>query len=792
MADAMVLQAQKWVNATYKNVSGYNLVTEDGKTGWNTMYSLTRALQHELGITALSDAFGPTTLSKLQAKGSIKIGESNENIVKIIQCGMYCKGYSAGAIDGQMSSATQSGINTMMQHMGLSPFYIDGTVRPKVFKALLTMDSYIFLSGGLEQIRFLQQWLNGRYFEKSTFFIGPCDGFFSRDAQQALMKGIQYESGIPEDQATGVFGPATVAGLKAHTLSEGDTGTWVQLFAGACVANGPSNTSGDIATFGNTFDADLADWVRKFQSFSAISQTGKADFDTWAQLLVSYGNPDRPVNACDTRFTITAQRAAALYDAGYRAVGRYLDEPAGSTLNKEIQPGELDAIFSAGLSVIPIWQYDASSLADFKYSNGYRHGSLAHARAEGYGFNRSTVIYFAVDYDATAADMDRIIDYFSGVNDALKSNGSKYICGVYGSRNVCASVSGGAYVPYAYVSGMSYGFSGNLGFPLPQNWTFNQIKEYDFTSGSDSFGLDRVAHRPGSDFGQKSVGDTGASPVEEFIAYVQTVYDAAVSYGKGDPNELSLQFMRWDKYTDSRWRALFGEVDDAFITYASGRGIGRSRDYAYTDPSMGVVINPDHLVASASGYFLKGNAGVGKANRAELASWGGDLLTFYGEWSRSDNASPLDFCRKTLCRPDVASTFALGDLIEDIDGFLVAQRLKDNGGTNIVDELKRILIGTGHLTRFSDFKLYRFGGVTSNIGTTAKAFLEDQIDDTLLSSTRALLIQRNCPLGKEPWNEFDSVMSEFYAGFTETLQNLIGQQVARRAKFLAAQKAEKG
>jgi hypothetical protein len=34
-------------------------------------------------------------------------------------------------------------------------------------------------------------------------------------------------------------------------------------------------------------------------------------------------------------------------------------------------------------------------------------------------------------------------------------------------------------------------------------------------------------------------------------------------------------------------------------------------------------------------------------------------------------------------------------------------------------------------------------------------------------------------------------MSEFYAGFAETLQKLIDQQVARRAKFLAAQKAGK-
>ncbi|MGW3212163.1 glycoside hydrolase domain-containing protein [Streptomyces parvus] len=778
MADEMVLQAQKWVNATYKNVAGYNAVQEDGRTGWNTMYALTRALQHELGITALSNSFGPTTLAKLEARGPVKVGESNKNIVKIVQSGLWCKGYSAGVIDGDMSMATLAGIRTMMQNMGLPSADIDNTLPAKVFKALLTMDAYIFLSGGLEQIRLMQQWLNARYWKKSTFFIGPCDGFFSRDVQQALMKGIQYESGIPEGSANGVFGPATEAALRSHTVAEGDTGTWVQLFSAACVANGPSNTSGDIASFSYEFGPKLRSWVEKFQSFSAIGVTGRADFDTWAQLLVSYGNPDRDVNCCDTRFTITASRAKALYSAGYRAVGRYLDEPANSTLNKEIQPGELNDIFAAGLRVFPIWQYDARSLADFSYPNGYSHGRKAQERAEGYGFNRSTVIYFAVDYDATQADMSKIVDYFLGVNDALKGGGSKYITGVYGSRNVCASVSAGAYVPYAFVSGMSYGFSGNLGFPLPQNWTFNQIKEFEFSAGSDSFALDRVAHRPGSDFGQNSVNQPGSSTVDAFLAYAQKVYDAAVAYGQGNADELSLQFMRWDKYTDSRWGSLFGDVDDAFIQFARDRGLGRARDQSYLDPSMGVEISPDHLIASAAGYYLKGNAGVGKANRAELASWGGDLLTFYGEWSRSDNASPLDFCRKNLARPDVASTFSLSDLIEDIDGFAVATKLKA-GGTNVVAELKRILTGGGHKTRFSNFLATRFGDTTDGVKKTAKAFLEDQIDDTLLSKTRALLVQRNCPLLKEPWNESDARMDEFYRGFAEVLENLIAQEVTR-------------
>ena len=57
--DQMVLKAQQWVNATYSSVSGYNPCTENGMTGWETIYCLTRALQHELGITALSRRTSP-------------------------------------------------------------------------------------------------------------------------------------------------------------------------------------------------------------------------------------------------------------------------------------------------------------------------------------------------------------------------------------------------------------------------------------------------------------------------------------------------------------------------------------------------------------------------------------------------------------------------------------------------------------------------------------------------------------------------------------------------------------
>lgn len=54
--DEMVLAVQQWLNRTYTGRTGYNPVTENGKTGWETMYGLTRALQIELGIATPADS----------------------------------------------------------------------------------------------------------------------------------------------------------------------------------------------------------------------------------------------------------------------------------------------------------------------------------------------------------------------------------------------------------------------------------------------------------------------------------------------------------------------------------------------------------------------------------------------------------------------------------------------------------------------------------------------------------------------------------------------------------------
>jgi peptidoglycan hydrolase-like protein with peptidoglycan-binding domain len=783
VSDPKVLAAQQWVNATYGAVSGYVRCPEDGRTGWSTMYALTRALQHELGITALSDSFGPTTLSKLTALGPIGTGTTNRNIVKIVQHGLFCKGYWGGAGDGVYDFSTITSVQQLKANMGVAAG--DGFVQPKIFKALLTMDAYVLLAGGSEEILKIQRYLNGAYLDRSTFFVMPCDGHYSRDVQQALMKAIQYEIGIPPDQATGNFGPATQDGLRAHPAGPGTNATWMRLFSAACVFNGMVDNV--ITSFKTAWDDKIPQYVRAFQKFSVLEENGVGDYRTWAQLLVSTGDPDRPAGASDTRFHISTARARALVQAGYQVVGRYLDEDADSTLDKELQPGELDAIFAGGMRVFPISQYNGRSIDNFTYPQGYQHGLRAHARAVGYGFNRGTVIYFAVDYDATDEQItSNILPYFHGVQAGLANQGKRYIAGIYGSRNVCGRVSAEAYARYSFVSGMSWGFSGNLGFPMPSNWSFNQIKEFGFAAGSDSFDLDRDVHRPGSDpaCGPENVNGT-SSPVAAYLAYIDGLYATAVSYGGGDPSLRVLEYLRFPNYVDfyDGWETLIGDVDRAWIDYAKAHAPAKVT--TFVDPSYGVTVNVDHFGATANAVLLKGSGPgstpTGEGWRGDFGGWGGDLSTFYGEWrAESDqNSSGYTFCRDRLAKINVQSSFSFTDLIEDVDGYLIGTAVR--GGAKVHEAIRAHIGGTGHLSRFQRFVSGRYGN-TAGIIAAAKTMLCDVGPDDILDALRTAAIRKvSGALSLMPaWLPADK-LDEFLRGYADTLQALVGQENARRA-----------
>jgi peptidoglycan hydrolase-like protein with peptidoglycan-binding domain len=689
--DQMVLQAQQWVNATYANVSGYVAAPETGQTGWSTMYSLTRALQHELGITALSNSFGPGTLSALSAHGDIGTGEANQNLVKIIQCGCYCKGYGPGLINGQYGSATGQAISNLMTDMGLGG-RVTGKLSPKVFKALLTMDAYVLLGGGLETIRTVQQWMNNRYYDRAPFFMMPCDGHFSRDVQKALIFSLQFELGLSDTQANGTFGPTTQANLKAQGLvqqgSSDSAKQFVHLFQAAMVFNGFDNA------FDGSFSSTLTAKVRSFQDFARLPVTGSGDFQTWAQLMVSTGDPDRPGTAfdCSTDY-ITPERAATVKAAGYKTVGRYLANVPGSTKNKKIQPGEIDIIFGNGLTLFPIYQANGRVVTDFTYTQGFSHALEAHAAARGYGFEPGTTLYFAVDYDATQDEIEsNIVAYFHGVEAGLRSRGKVYAHGVYGSRNLCSEVSSQTYARFSFVSGMSTGFSGNMGFPLPGNWSFNQIQTLKLGTGTGAIEIDKNV-QSGRDPGVRSIRHD--EPVlQEFSRYVTLLWQAALDYatseGKGPDRaiDLCLRYLRLPDYNDAYWLAYFKleSADGPFNTVADAalqNGGFPERMKYFTEPMTFADLKVSHWAASLESVRSWNPAPVpaNEAHFCDLGGWAGDLITLFGEWweIREQNADAYLWVSENFGKTNIDNSFDNRNLLEDVDSYNLATLLEADG-----------------------------------------------------------------------------------------------------------------
>ncbi|WP_329127338.1 DUF1906 domain-containing protein [Streptomyces caniferus] len=806
MADEQVLRAQKWVNSHYGSAAGYVRCPEDGRTGWGTMTSLVMALQHELGISPVTGSFGPTTYSKFAALGDIGFEwDKNRNLVSVLEYGLWCKGYWAvePGSEGWFTGVTRDAVKKLRENMGIGG---EGVINAPIAKAVLNMDAYVVVAGGTDGIRSIQQWLNGRYWTRDAYNIGPCDGVYSRDVQKSLMIALQYELGI--SAPTGNFGPGTQEGLKSHTLAPGDSGVFVQLFSAACVFNSPTyDPEGDpvLTTWRPKYDSggsSLAEWVKIFQKFNRLTDSGKGDYATWAQLLVSMGDPERPANGSDTRYEITRSRAKWMHDNGYQFVGRYIYDPPGSTLDKEIKPGELETIFSNGLKVFPIYQDNARKLGDFTYSSGYQHGLNAHKHASEYGFNRGTTIYFAVDYDATGEEIrSAIVPYFHGVQAALASQGKKYTHGVYGSRNVCSTVSNETFARFSFVSGMSWGFSGNLGFPIPKNWAFNQIKEFKVTNGSDTFDLDRDVVS-GIDPGVSSVNDTGG-PADGFINYVQQLYDLAGSYGASGTkrDQLVMEYIRHLEYGNKSpvnklgWWYLIGSYDTGFVEYCNSKGMSIRK--SFTDPFTGYQLGSEHMMATANAHLLRDQPDSKKAaNGGDVGGWAGDLMTFWAEWRNSEEryANPWQFAHDKLAVPGVASSFGFNDLIEDADGYHLARAVR--GNKNIVEALKDHYNSGGGLRRFNNYFTQRWGNA-ADCKTSAHNALTSL--DKTLSAAQIYLITwsgavqpaayQNLPGGEEKLSGFEQGFVDALLARMGTERRNLTQYRANHEKYLKAARA---
>ncbi|NRT79950.1 peptidoglycan hydrolase-like protein with peptidoglycan-binding domain [Clostridium beijerinckii] len=489
--DQMVLKTQQWLNGIYKDNSNYKIIPEDGATGWTTITALTTALQIELGISTPNGSFGPATRSAFenlsidsqpQNDWSESAIISYQHKIFILQGALFCKGYNPGGFTGTFGTNTEAAIKQLQTDAGLSN--ANGVVDSILMKALLSMDAFQMLTYGEykdkcdQKIRTIQQYLNKNYISNTSFSIDiglvPCNGIYDRSTNKALIYALQIEEGI--STPNGVFGPSTKS--KCPVLSLGSTKTkFIYLLQFALYCNGKEfDPNGFDGGYGN----GVKNAVTKFQSFCGLNADGIAGSQTFASLLVSTGDNTRKGTACDCSTTITDAIAATLKANKYEVVGRYL------TGKFRMTSSELKIIFDNGLRVIPIFEVGGYKLSYFSYDQGVSDADSAIFATAQLGFTKDTIIYFAVDFDALDSDVtSNVLPYFKAISEKFTNANSIYKIGIYAPRNVCSRVQNAGYSCSSFVCDMSTGFSGNLGYPLPKDWAFDQISTVTLHGNAD-------------------------------------------------------------------------------------------------------------------------------------------------------------------------------------------------------------------------------------------------------------------------------------------------------------------
>lgn len=498
--DPPVYYAQVWLNETYGNISNWVTLAEDGLTGQGTMGGLVRALQHELG-TGVDGGFGAGTEAAFESFYSSTGGQlqlimsSENNMNNIVKAALWCKGYYGYVnynYDGHIDQTTFDGLEMLKEDAGIDGLLGWGVISAKLMKSLLSMDQFVLVesAGGKSDIREIQQYLNANFGD----YIGiiPCDGIYQRSMNEALIKRLQYIEGQRGSAVDGIFGSGT-QNLLPILNDSNHPAEAVRLFNFCLTCNGYNSS-------GTAWTSDVKTQACAFQSRYLIAETGNGDVDTWMALLLSKGNPNRAAQGCDCATILDEAKANALYAAGYRYVGRYLSGTVGSgpsVLSKAMTKSEMTAIFNAGLRIFAIFQEGVPSLQRYTYELGKEDATKAISAAKSLDIPMREYIYFAVDYDVLDGYISSTVKpYFEGINEAFEDNGHIYNIGIYGSRNVCSRIcSEYGLASSCFVGDMSTGFSGNMGFPLPECWAFDQFHEYSFSYnyGLLSFPLDKDA-----------------------------------------------------------------------------------------------------------------------------------------------------------------------------------------------------------------------------------------------------------------------------------------------------------
>lgn len=750
--DERVQEVQNWLVDTYPTYFGHGgsfPITPDGITGGNTVKALVMALQIHLNLKPVDGIWGNGTSS---ACPTISQTTNDKTLLKIVQGGFICKGYNPGPLDGIWGNSTANAIVKFKDDLGFSN--AAATLSPAYFKSLLTTDPTILSLDPPDDLQYMeryyqkhrvrkvQQYLNANY---SSLFVAnlgyiPTGGDYERKTSKAVIYAFQSAIGTTAD---GALGPNTFS--KMPVVGKGSQLTdVVKILQCALICNRCK-----INEINGIYDSELVEYVKEFQMFMRLDlqstvNLGEVDRRTWGALLWSCGDTARFPNAADTRFQLTAIQAQSLFNDGYRYIGRYLTKvPNG--FDKNLTDQEIINLTDAGLHIVPIFQENGSTVEAFNGTTGYESWSKAVYAATKLRLPECT-IYFAVDFDATEAQTNSAVkDYFQGIKDARAVNPSIYKVGIYSSRNTCDVMLSNKFAENSYVSNMSTGYSGNLGFLMPENWSFDQYATGSYKASDNSIiDLDKViASR--FDEGVDHVPDIGntnwtlhsgkfagieqavnnAESVGNIIPYIKALEDAYWDYSSGTHIDidaakecvLSVLYYLWHKkYTNRQFDATlytntdfcdyvdseYPELAETLEQYITKNNNKILKDDSFTTYPYNGLFELHHLAVVISAYIAPPTStidGRPAIIKAEWYGWAGDLATAFLEInilkSGENYLSDIIHARDRICRMEVDSIndpvqLNYCDLFGDADGFAIYTVVMDLLRNGIYNK-KRIL-----------------------------------------------------------------------------------------------------
>ena len=304
---------------------------------------------------------------------------------------------------------------------------------------------------------------------------------------------------------------------------------------------------------------------------------------------------------------------------------------------KRLTPDEAQAIVGAGMKLGVVYQGAGNAASSFSDANGTQDGSHARDYASRViGQPRGSAIYFAVDYDASPADIrSRIVPYFAAVRRALASGGGEpdYLVGVYGSGAVCQALLDARLVSLTWVS-QSRGFTGTAQFVASGRWNLKQGPESTLCGMSiDS----NVGNPQQPQFGAfSSLGGAGVAVAPTIYSTIPAIFPATgTSMMGGDVSSVQERLRRLN-YETGAVDGVYGSLTrGALLAFQSDNklpltGVADAATLVALDRASPRPLDPARVGATADDLRALGSQTIRQADNTKRVGLISSILGVLG------------------------------------------------------------------------------------------------------------------------------------------------------------------